>query len=53
MDAGVTIMDPASTFIEASVKIGRDTVIYPYTWLEGTTEIGEDCEIGPTPALLM
>ena len=47
MDAGVTIMDPASTFIEASVKIGRDTVIYPYTWLEGCTEIGEDCEIGP------
>ena len=47
MDAGVTIMDPASTFIEASVKICRDTVIYPYTWLEGSTEIGEDCEIGP------
>ena len=47
MDAGVTIMDPASTFIEASVKIGRDTIIYPYTWLEGSTEIGEDCEIGP------
>ena len=47
MDAGVTIMDPASTFIEGSVKIGRDTVIYPYTWLEGSTEIGEDCEIGP------
>lgn len=47
MDSGVTIMDPASTFIEAGVKIGRDTVIYPYTWLEGSTEIGEDCEIGP------
>ena len=47
MDSGVTIMDPASTFIEGSVKIGRDTIIYPYTWLEGTTEIGEDCEIGP------
>ncbi len=47
MDNGVTIMDPASTFIEAGVKIGRDTVIYPYTWLEGSTEIGEDCEIGP------
>lgn len=47
MDNGVTIMDPASTFIEGSVKIGRDTIIYPYTWLEGTTEIGEDCEIGP------
>lgn len=47
MDAGVTIMDPASTFIEADVKVGRDTIIYPYTWLEGNTEIGEDCEIGP------
>ena len=47
MDRGVTIMDPASTFIESSVKIGRDTIIYPYTWLEGSTEIGEDCEIGP------
>ena len=47
MDSGVTIMDPASTFIESSVKIGRDTIIYPYTWLEGSTEIGEDCEIGP------
>ena len=47
MDSGVTIMDPTSTFIEGSVKIGRDTIIYPYTWLEGNTEIGEDCEIGP------
>lgn len=47
MDAGVTIMDPASTFIEKSVKIGQDTIIYPYTWLEGNTEIGSDCEIGP------
>lgn len=47
MDSGVTIMDPASTFIEASVKIGQDTIIYPFTWLEGNTEIGEDCEIGP------
>ena len=47
MDSGVTIMDPASTFIEGSVKIGRDTIIYPYTWLEGNTVIGEDCEIGP------
>lgn len=38
MDDGVTIMDPASTFIEKGVEIGQDTVIYPYTWLEGTTE---------------
>ncbi len=47
MDEGVTIIDPASTFIAADVKIGRDTIIYPYTLLEGNTEIGEDCEIGP------
>lgn len=51
MDEGVTIMDPASTFIESSVKIGRDTVIYPFTWLEGSTEIGEECEIGPNVRL--
>lgn len=51
MDEGVTIMDLASTFIESSVKIGRDTVIYPFTWLEGSTEIGEDCEIGPNVRL--
>lgn len=51
MDEGVTIMDPASTFIEGSVKIGCDTVIYPFTWLEGSTEIGEECEIGPNVRL--
>lgn len=51
MGEGVSIMDPASTFIEASVKIGRDTVIYPFTWLEGKTVIGEDCEIGPNVRL--
>ena len=51
MDDGVTIMDPASTFIEKGVEIGQDTVIYPYTWLEGTTKIGEDCQIGPNVRL--
>ena len=47
MDDGVTIMDPASTFIEKNVKIAPDTIIYPYTWLQGDTVIGKDCEIGP------
>ena len=51
MDNGVTIMDPASTFIEATVQIGADTVIYPFTWLEGKTRIGSDCEIGPNVRL--
>jgi len=47
MDAGVTIMDPASTFIDMAVTVGRDTVIYPFTWLEGNTVVGENCAIGP------
>ncbi|MCQ2380777.1 MAG: bifunctional UDP-N-acetylglucosamine diphosphorylase/glucosamine-1-phosphate N-acetyltransferase GlmU [Acidaminococcaceae bacterium] len=51
MDEGVTIMDPASTFIEADVQIGNDTIIRPFTWLEGKTQIGSDCEIGPNARL--
>ena len=47
MDNGVTIMDPDSTFVDADVTVGRDTVIYPFTWLEGATTVGEGCEIGP------
>lgn len=47
MNDGVTIMDPASTFIEKTVRIAPDTVIYPNTWLQGNTVIGADCEIGP------
>ena len=47
MDSGVTVMDPASTFVDASVSIGEDTVLYPFTWLEGKTTIGRDCRIGP------
>ena len=48
MADGVTIMDPATTYIDCDVKVGHDTVIYPMTWLEGETEIGEECEIGPS-----
>jgi bifunctional UDP-N-acetylglucosamine pyrophosphorylase/glucosamine-1-phosphate N-acetyltransferase len=47
MDSGVTIMDPDSTFVDKDVTVGKDTVIYPFTWLEGATCIGEGCEIGP------
>ncbi|WP_110954261.1 bifunctional UDP-N-acetylglucosamine diphosphorylase/glucosamine-1-phosphate N-acetyltransferase GlmU [Anaerosinus massiliensis] len=47
MEQGVTIMDPASTFIDCQVTIGKDTIIYPFTWIEGNTSIGENCEIGP------
>ncbi|WP_275983539.1 bifunctional UDP-N-acetylglucosamine diphosphorylase/glucosamine-1-phosphate N-acetyltransferase GlmU [Paenibacillus hamazuiensis] len=44
---GVSLIDPASTYIGADVQIGADTVILPGTVLRGRTVIGEDCEIGP------
>jgi bifunctional UDP-N-acetylglucosamine pyrophosphorylase/glucosamine-1-phosphate N-acetyltransferase len=44
---GVTIMDPASVYIEATVKIGMDTVLMPNTHLYGSTQIGEGNVIGP------
>ncbi|MGW4120845.1 bifunctional UDP-N-acetylglucosamine diphosphorylase/glucosamine-1-phosphate N-acetyltransferase GlmU [Nocardia sp. NPDC004711] len=47
MRAGVTIIDPASTWIDGNVVIGRDTVIRPGVQLLGDTVIGEDAEIGP------
>ena len=49
---GVTLMDPAVTYIEAGVKIGRDTVILPNTYIRGATEIGERNQIGPNSHLL-
>ncbi|WP_378951158.1 bifunctional UDP-N-acetylglucosamine diphosphorylase/glucosamine-1-phosphate N-acetyltransferase GlmU [Pelosinus sp. sgz500959] len=48
MDNGVTIMDLDSTFIDEEVCIEPDTVIYPFTWIEGATTIGKGCEIGPS-----
>ncbi|MFT4050176.1 MAG: bifunctional UDP-N-acetylglucosamine diphosphorylase/glucosamine-1-phosphate N-acetyltransferase GlmU [Solirubrobacterales bacterium] len=45
--AGVTVTDPASTWIEAPVEIGQDTVIEPGTYLRGITTIGERATIGP------
>jgi bifunctional UDP-N-acetylglucosamine pyrophosphorylase / glucosamine-1-phosphate N-acetyltransferase len=47
MRNGVTIIDPASTYIEADVVIGQDTVLYPGTMIGGQSEIGSDCVIGP------
>lgn len=44
---GVTIIDPEHTYISLEAEIGRDTVIYPGTIIEGKTVIGEDCIIGP------
>jgi bifunctional UDP-N-acetylglucosamine pyrophosphorylase / glucosamine-1-phosphate N-acetyltransferase len=44
---GVTIIDPSNTYISADAQIGRDTVIYPGTMIQGASKIGERCEIGP------
>ena len=47
MLAGVTLIDPATTYIEPAVTLGTDTIIWPNTHLRGVTQIGENCEIGP------
>ncbi|MCI0518800.1 MAG: bifunctional UDP-N-acetylglucosamine diphosphorylase/glucosamine-1-phosphate N-acetyltransferase GlmU [Chloroflexi bacterium] len=44
---GVTLIDPATTYIEPGVRIGQDTVIWPNTFLQGETVIGENCVLGP------
>jgi len=43
---GVTILDPASTYVDATVTIGADSVLYPGVILEGATVIGRECVIG-------
>lgn len=44
---GVTVLDPASTYVDPDVQVGAGTVIHPNTHLQGSTRIGELCEIGP------
>lgn len=47
MEAGVTLLDPATTYIEPGVTIGEDTVLHPNTVLRGQTVIGARCTLGP------
>ncbi len=47
MDAGVTIEDPATTYVDATVRVGRDSVIRPMSLLRGATILGQRCEVGP------
>lgn len=51
MLGGVTVIDPASTYIGSEVEIGADTVLHPGTILTGTTRIGEFCVVGPNANL--
>jgi bifunctional UDP-N-acetylglucosamine pyrophosphorylase/glucosamine-1-phosphate N-acetyltransferase len=43
--AGVTLIDPATTYVEADVEVGADTVLHPNVYLEGRTVIGAACEV--------
>lgn len=51
MLSGVTIVDPATTYVQPSVQVGQDTVILPNTHLRGATVIGQDCVIGPNTVI--
>jgi bifunctional UDP-N-acetylglucosamine pyrophosphorylase/glucosamine-1-phosphate N-acetyltransferase len=51
MRDGVTIVDPASTTIDADVSVGRDTVIEPFCTLSGATLVGAHCRIGANSTL--
>ena len=47
MLSGVTIVDPASTHVDADVEIGQDSVVEPFTILRGRTKVGSQCRVGP------
>jgi bifunctional UDP-N-acetylglucosamine pyrophosphorylase/glucosamine-1-phosphate N-acetyltransferase len=51
MRAGVTIVDPATTYLEPGLEIGADTVIYPNTTIGGASRIGVGARIGPNAQL--
>ena len=46
MESGVTVLDPATSYVEDTVTIGTDTVIYPHVVIEGPSVIGRDCVVG-------
>lgn len=47
LSAGVTMVDPDRTYIDATVRLGTDVTIFPGTILQGSTVIGNGCELGP------
>jgi bifunctional UDP-N-acetylglucosamine pyrophosphorylase/glucosamine-1-phosphate N-acetyltransferase len=49
---GVTMLDPRQTFIDVTVSIGRDVTLFPGTMLQGSTVVGDGCEIGPDTRLV-
>jgi bifunctional UDP-N-acetylglucosamine pyrophosphorylase/glucosamine-1-phosphate N-acetyltransferase len=51
MRAGVTVIDPATTWIDADVRLGRDVTIHPQTQIHGASNIGDDVVLGPDTTL--
>ncbi len=52
MESGVTLVDPATTFVDVGVEVGPDTRLRPGVHLSGRTRVGAGCEIGPNAVLL-
>jgi bifunctional UDP-N-acetylglucosamine pyrophosphorylase/glucosamine-1-phosphate N-acetyltransferase len=52
MQSGVTLLHPETAYIDATVEIGRDTVIHPNTHVRGETRVGEGCTLGPNTVLV-
>ncbi|SDC99810.1 bifunctional UDP-N-acetylglucosamine pyrophosphorylase / Glucosamine-1-phosphate N-acetyltransferase [Streptomyces prasinopilosus] len=51
MLSGVTVVDPATTWVDVSVTFERDVVVHPGTQLHGSTHLAEGCEVGPNARL--
>lgn len=47
LGAGVTFVDPATCYVDAQVRIGKDTVVHPFCFLTGETVVGARCQVGP------
>jgi bifunctional UDP-N-acetylglucosamine pyrophosphorylase / glucosamine-1-phosphate N-acetyltransferase len=52
MRAGVTVVDPATTLVDADVALGADTTVEPSTFLRGRTRAGERCRLGPLTTIV-
>lgn len=51
MLSGVTMIDPETTYVDRGVAVGRDSILWPNTHLQGETQVGAGCEIGPNTIL--
>jgi bifunctional UDP-N-acetylglucosamine pyrophosphorylase/glucosamine-1-phosphate N-acetyltransferase len=52
MRAGVSVTDPAHTYVDAGISVGSDSTLLPGTYLRGATSIGAGCEIGPATMIV-